>query len=374
MRTLWWTVSVLAALLWATPLGAQDGMPKRPKLPKDADTNDARIYEEWGNRDQTPWDKAHDAYYWAWRLEPSVTDYLYQRYRALYYRQPEGWRVEFDRGATYVAKSKEAKLIDSLWSEVLERDPFPYLQSPCYYADLTAEIRDPLTAGIVHYQRNCYPQAAEKLGQALVKDPALLGARITRARALFFSRQYRAAAADIQIVLDSLRARDEKYVGVWYNTKELLEHMVGLALLQARDTAGAKAALGRALTENLSYFPAHAELSQIAMDQKQIPMALQEAELAVGLEENDGVLHYDYGVLLFRSGKMAEAEEQFEKAVELEPYWAGARWMLALTLDQEKKGEEAAAAYEAFLVRAPRRENVRIKEAQDRVVALRAGS
>jgi Tfp pilus assembly protein PilF len=372
-------ISVLCLLMVAPALSAQEALPKRPKLPRDADTNDARAYANAVRIDArdfstTPWDKLHDAYYWAARLEPNVPEYYYARYVALLNRQPDQWYFEWINGAEYVMKSKTAKLIDSLYADAVQRAPFARFDLPCRDPGLTAQIKDPLTAGIWHYRRDCFQFAVQKLREALAADSSLVLTRLTLARALFFTQQYRDAAVEIQVVLDSLRARDQKYLGQWYNSKEFLERSLALALLRARDIPGARAALGRALTEDLSYYPAHATLAQIAMDQGQIPMALQEAELAVGLEENDGVLRYDYGVLLFRSGKIAEAEEQFKKAAELEPYWAEARRQLAVTLDRQDKRDEAIAAYEAFLARAPKRENVRIKEAQDRIAALRPGS
>jgi Tfp pilus assembly protein PilF len=364
-------LTALCALILAPALAAQDGIPKRPKLPKDSDTNDARVYVAWGDLGATPWDKAHDAYYWAWRLEPHITAYLHKRYLALYWRQPAGWREEFDRGAKYVLKSKDAKLIDSLWPEILKRNPFPHLLSPCYYPELV-DSRDPMVAGLQFHNQGCHRQAAERLETALARRPQHWGLRLRRAQSLFFTREYRAAAAEVQVVLDTLRNKDEKYLDQWYNTKEFLEYMVAMALFRARDIPGAKAALGRALTENLSYYPAHAMLSQIAMDQGDISVALQEADLAVGLREDDGVLRFDYGVLLHRAGKLAEAEAQLKRAIELEPYWADARRILAITLDRLNKREEAVAAYEAFVARAPQRENIQIREAQERVAALRA--
>lgn len=369
MRILW----LLLSMALTPPLAAQDGMPRRPKLPRDADTNDARAYVAYGDLDQTPWSKSHDAYYWAWRLEPNQTSYLYARWQALYFQQPAGWRLEYGKGANYVLKSKEAKLIDSLYPEILQRDPFPTLQTPCVFPELV-DSRDHVIAGLDFYYRGCYRQSAERLQAALAKDPSLLGLRLQRARALYYAQQYRGAAAEVQIVLDSLRARDEKHLGPWYNTKEALEHMVAAALLRARDIPAARAALGRALTENLSYHPAHALLSRIAMDQGDIPAALQEAELAVGLREGDGALRFNYATLLTRAGKLAEAEVQLAKAVELEPYWAEARWLLAWVLDKQDKRPEAVSAYREFLARAPKRENVRIKEAEERIAALQAGS
>jgi predicted Zn-dependent protease len=239
------------------------------------------------------------------------------------------------------------------------------------YPDLV-DSRDPLVASLMFIDQGCHQHAADRMTAALERKPHLWVLRLARARSLFISQRYREAASEIQIVLDTLRARDEKYIGQVYNTKELLEHMVAVALLRVRDVAGAKAAVGRALSENLSYYPAHAMLSQILMDQRDIAGALQEAELAVGLRENNGVLRYHYGVLLYRSGKLAESEEQLRKAVELEPYWAEAHRQLAVTLDQQNKREETIAAYQAFLARAPKRENIRVKEAEERVAALGA--
>jgi tetratricopeptide (TPR) repeat protein len=362
----------LASTTLVSPLVAQHDAVRRPKLPSNADTNDAQAYVAWANRRDVDWKKAYAAYHWAWRLEPNVTAYRYAEYVALLNRQPAKWLDEWFRGAAYVTKSKEAKAIDSLYAEVLKRDPFPHLQGPCMYPDLV-EARDPLTAGFEFFLRGCYPQAAEKVAQGTVKDPSALGARFYRAQALFFTRQYKASAAEVQVILDSLRARDEKYVGPWYNTKEQLEYMLAVALLRARDGAGARAALGRALTENLAYYPAHAELAQIAMDQRDIQTALQEADLAVGLKEDDGVLRFDYGILLYRAGRLEDAEVQLRKAVEREPYWAESYRQLAIVLDHEGKAADAIEQYENFVARAPRRLHVRAEECEARIVELRAG-
>jgi Flp pilus assembly protein TadD len=154
-------------------------------------------------------------------------------YVALVNRQPDQWYLEWISGADYVVQSKTAKLIDSLYADAVGRGPFVRFDLPCRDPGLTALIQNPLTAGLVHFRRDCYQFAVQKLREAVSADPTL---------------------------------------------------------------------------------------ARIAVDQGQIPTALQEAELAVGLKENDGVLRYDYGVLLYRAGKIAEAEEQFAKAVELEPY------------------------------------------------------
>ena len=350
---------------------AQDDPPKRPKLGNDADTNDARAYYAWGNQANVSRARTAEARYWAYRLEPNDVSYFYGWWRALLAKQPVNWQADYFAGAKYAVKSREAKLIDSLRPDILQRNPFPFVRTPCYYPELV-DSRDPVVASLMFLDRGCHQHAAERILAALERKPEYWGLHVERARSLFILQRYREAGAEITIVLDSLRGRDDKYLGAWYNTKEFLEHMLAVTLYRGRDIPGARGALERALTENLSYYPAHAMLSQIAMDQGDIKGALQEAELAVGLREHDGVLRYDYGVLLYRAGKLAEAEVQLAKAVELEPYWAEARRQLAVSIDKQDKRDEAVAAYEAFLARAPKRENIRITEAEERVAALRA--
>jgi hypothetical protein len=114
---------VLAPALWA-----QDAMPKRPKLPRDADTNDAQAYFEFGLRQgRNPW-RAHDAFHWASRLEPSQPVYLYARYHALISRQPADWQRNYVEGAEFIMKSKDGRLVDSVLGDVMVRDPFAYPQ------------------------------------------------------------------------------------------------------------------------------------------------------------------------------------------------------------------------------------------------------
>jgi Tfp pilus assembly protein PilF len=280
--------------------------------------------------------------------------------------------VAYERGDRKTNESKEAKHIDSLWTELLRRDPFPYIEGPCILLPGIDQERDPMIAGIVYSWSHCPERAAQKLGEALQKDPKLSRVRFIRALNLYFNRQFSASGQEVQVLLDTLRARDETTLGSSYFTKELFEHMLAVTRLRARDTAQAHAALTRALTENLGYYPARLALAKIAMDRRDVATALQEAEQAIELRGDDGFLRYEYATLLRRAGKMPEAAAEFARVIELEPHWADARRQLALVLDQQNRREEAIAAYQAFLDRAPRRENIRIKEAQDRISALKA--
>lgn len=124
MRLLRWaTVLIVIA---AAPLAAQKpkDAPKRPSLPANADTCDARAYFALGMSvlETTPW-KAADAFYWATRLEPMWPDAVYARRIALLMTDPvrlSGY-MEGNRGTV---RSKAIREIDALMQRALTLDPF----------------------------------------------------------------------------------------------------------------------------------------------------------------------------------------------------------------------------------------------------------
>jgi Tfp pilus assembly protein PilF len=364
----------LAITVATAPALAAQSAPRRPKLPADADTNDAEAYYTWAARPNVDWGKKHDADYWAWRLEPHETGYLYALYLALWYRQPWQWRLEHEAGASYVVKSQAARRIDSVFVELLMRDPYPYLPYLCRLDEQVDRDQDKVYVGLVHWDNHCYDRANAAFGQALVKDPSLLVAHMYRARGFFFRRQYDSTVVELNTLLDSLRARDLAYLTQAYNSKAMLEYMVGLAHTKRRDWDAARAALGRALTEDLSFYPAHSALARLELEANHSAAAIAEYDLAVGLNGDDGVLRQDYGFALLELGDGAAAETQLREAVRLEPYWALPHFNLAVALARQGKRDEAIVEYEAFVVRCPRRLAPQAVQARSRIDALRKAS
>jgi Tfp pilus assembly protein PilF len=361
----------LPAVLAALPLAAQS-VPRRPKLPADADTNDAEAYYAWAAGSNVGWSKKHDADYWAWRLEPHETGYLYAMFLALWYSQPWQWRREHEAGVSDVVKSKTARRLDSVFTELLMRDPFPHLPYPCLLDARVDRDRDKVYVGLVHWDNHCYDQANAAFGQALQKDPRLLIAHMYRARGFFYRRQYDSTVVELNTLLDSLRARDLAYLHQTYNSKAMLEYMVGIAQTRRGDRDGARAALGRALTEDLSFYPAHSALARLNLEARDSAGAIAEYDLAVGLKGDDGVLRQDYGYALLELGDPGAAETELREAARLEPYWALPHFNLAVALARQGKRDEAIAAYEAFIARCPRRLESQAAEARDRIAKLRA--
>lgn len=374
---------VLVALAVATaPLAAQSAViptldgkePKRPRLAAGADTNDASAYNDYADERDTPYKKSFDAYYWALRLEPAHNYYRLKLSDALFWAQSWEWRAERAAGAEFVVKSKESRLVDSLENMAYYRSPFENLfATQCrldkdtyeYYKD------DAFLHAWYYYVRRCYPQASEAFPKYLAKRPGDLGARMMLVRSYYWTRQWGNALREIDVTLDSLRARDAKRTYRFLLSKEVLETMRGDIYLAQEDYFNAKKAYGKALEENLTYWPAHVRLARAALAQNELPEALQEFEQAIQLAPDEATIRFEYGLALLNNGRRhADAEKAFRRALELEPHWAMTRFNLAVTLDNQGKGPDALAMYRDYLARAPRDQARWINRSRERVAAL----
>jgi tetratricopeptide (TPR) repeat protein len=373
------TVVAVSFCVAAAPVLAQkdkkSAEPKRPRIMADADTNDARAYYAFGNRKEVPWDKTYDAWYWAHRLSPDNPRYRLAMYEAYQSRQSSEWWWLYLDGAEFVVKSKEAKRLDSLFYEVMVRDPFihiPRATGRCQVPDWIQEVGDVRMEGQLYFNFGCFNTAVAKLDTALAKRPKLLGLRETRANAFYALGRYAEAVAELQKIIDELRAREQKQLVHVYQTKAMYEYMIGMIHRQAQNEEAAREAFGRSLAEDLSFFPGHQRLAELAVMRGDSAAAVAEYEQAVQLREDDGGLRLGYGQVLMSAQRYADAEAQFRRLVALEPHFALGYWALAESLDRQKKAAEAAETYTAFLARAPRREAEMIATAAERVAALKA--
>jgi Tfp pilus assembly protein PilF len=158
-----------------------------------------------------------------------------------------------------------------------------------------------------------------------------------------------------------------------YESKALLEHSLGAVLQQKGDTAAAREAYGRALQEDLSFYPAHIALSSMSMAAGDTARALSSMDLAVELSPDNAALHYDYALLLIRARKVDQAVTELKKATALEPMYAAPLLILGHVTDRAGPGFEQAALdyFRAYLARAARDDAGRAS-AEARVAALEA--
>lgn len=396
MRSVRVLLFVLVGCVMALPAQAQRLGPevKRPKLMAGADTNDASAYLAHGTRviDESP-ETASQAFYWAARLDPSLPDALYGRRVSLLMRKPTLLK-QFMEGGRRARENKDLKAIDSLRMRAFRLDPFLYLRFDrsmmlAYYRQAAGidfgsmsqsqidrevsqylESSGPSTRAWLYYSQGRFDQAVLEYDMA-IKRYKSAGLRFDKARALAIQSLNKPALEETQLALQQMRSEDadkDEQV-VFYSSKAMLEHAAGILYSRLGQADSAKAAYGRAMAEDLSYFAAHIELGKMALKANDSATAVSELGLAAELASDEPFVHYLYGSTLVATGAHADAIAPLKKAIDLEPLYAAPHFALGQALEKTGDTAGAKAQYTAFLAMAARRDQNRAIATQ-RLAAL----
>ncbi len=369
---------------------------KRPKLAADADTNDAAAYYTFATRnlEEKPAQSAA-GFYWAARLDPSSADALDGRRAALIMRKYALYKLYMDGGKRARA-SKELRSIDSLQMRALRLDPLYYRKNDrtllwtylrkelmrdypqASTGEVDMAIREYLTSGSA-YMRAWLAYSEGRMEEAIreyessmkkVKHPGYI--RLDLARAMATAGRYPAAIKEFGIAIDEISKMEEDKDEdvIFYNSKAMAEHSRAIIYWQLRQPDSAKAVLGRAITEDLSYYAAHVELGKLALAERDTATALSELALAAELAADEPIVHYLQGSTMLAAGQHAEAVAPLKKALELEPFHAASHFTLAQALDRSGDAAGARASYTTYLSLAPLRDQERRTVAKERLAAL----
>jgi len=184
------------------------------------------------------------------------------------------------------------------------------------------------TYGAAHYE---LAQVDRKLGKAEESQQEI---------SLYL--QHRTLVPPIEDPLrDELRQLDQA-------APSLLER--GVELKEAGRVEDAIAATERALQLDPTLVQAHVNLITLYGETGDLRKAGEHYQAAVNLDPNHFPdTYYDYGVLLMKEGKPAEAEAAFRKALEINPRYADAHNNLGYLLESQGKIAEAVDQYRAAL-------------------------
>lgn len=381
---------VIVAGVSAAPVeGQRLGPPaKRPKLAAGADTNDAQAYLSLAARElEAAPDAAAAAFYWAARLDPSSADALYGRRIALLMRKPSTLAVVMEGKKS--RSGKEYRMMDSLHLRALWLDPLLYRRFDrtmimAYYrnanrTDFGSASPSELDRAILAYldrasesYKGWFAYSSGRMDQALVHYenalrlyPKSAGLRMDRGRVFAIKGQVTPALADFTAAITLIKDREAKKDEdvIFYDSKALAEHSIGLLWAQKGDLDSATAAFGRATAEDLSYHPAHVALGVIALGRRDSVTAVNELSLAAELAVDDPWTQFLYGDALVATGQHAEAEAPLKKAIALEEYFAAPHFALGKALEKSDPAA-ARASYERFIALAGRRDVNRAAAAQ----------
>jgi tetratricopeptide (TPR) repeat protein len=401
-------IFALACVSLAAPLAAQrgraaSGPPRRPSLGVDADSNNAMGYYMHGvnfiERDPA---EAAASFYWASRLNPGWSDALYGEYVARLLTD-KNRLVDYMRGQRGVLRSREIQHIDSLYAQARTIDPFlvrrfdrtllhTWLQT---WAENEVRREDPTgvnPAAIAHWidtellrgddelqawmaaSEGRNTQALTSYQRAISQSRHKSGLRADLARVHYQMGSYDPALAAMQQAIQEWRKEDgDDRIVILYQSKAVLEHSIGVLHEAKHDVAAAREAYGRALQEDIAYYPAHLRLSTLALAAGDTTSALSEMDLAVQIRGDEPSLRMSYGRLLVSAARYQEAEEQFKKAAELDPDYSAPYFVLARLYDGSGMHDQALEQYRGYLAHAGRTE-AQVDAVRQRVEQLAAES
>jgi Tfp pilus assembly protein PilF len=206
----------------------------------------------------------------------------------------------------------------------------------------------------IAYGRGDFSGALDHYAKALSTARDKAGIRLDRGRILAMQGKTASAVAEFQAAIEEMRTEDKKDLVVFYNSKALAEYSIAVLEEGAGDAAAAHEAYGRALQEDLAFYPAHIRLGLLALGAHDTTTAMSELALAAQIAPNEPHVRYLNGYVLIGAHHYAEASGELKAATELEPYYALPYFWLGRVSEQLEKGPEALAAYEKFLERASR--------------------
>lgn len=368
-------LAIAACLGLSASLAAAQRIPERPNLPNGADRNDAWSYYRLGQTVlQREPEKAANAFYWAARLNPVWAEAYYGRRVALLLTDRRKLTRYF-RGDESAVRSKEAMAIDSLYLYALNLNPFlgpqfDYLileaviqelsnqaatrtggsaTEYAYAMDVYLAQGPPEWRAVRAYREGNYADALSLYAKAIEHSKEKASLLAERGRLFYQIGQQDSALVVLTQALQEMRKADKDDIVFLYQSKALMEERIGLIHQVKGNTKAAKEAFGRALEEDLSYFPAHVQLALLGLETGDTATVMSEMDVAVQIKPDDAGVRYQYGFALGSLNKLKDAEVQLKKAVELDPDFAAPHFILSEVYQATRRKPDALTEIKAFL-------------------------
>jgi tetratricopeptide (TPR) repeat protein len=374
-------LTLIWMLVVVTTAAAAQKRPSTPSRPAVADPNSALAYYRMGMAKLGSDNQgAADALYWALELEPSWPEALYARRIAVLRSDPS----DLVRYMRWDKKTRRAlAAVDSGHFRALMQNPFVYrdldrelvldyyraaidenirrragtqdigpdlrYQIDNYLADLMRDDSDPETKAWIAFSERRFPEALRLYAKAIGKKHENPDAHEERATIFFLQQQYDSAQSELRHAIAEHKKKDDKERVVVYQPKAMLEFKLATVQLNQGKLEDAKEALGRSLAEDLSFYPAHLTLSNIALIEKDSAMAIRELGLAVELGPSDPRPLMSQAALSLELNNSDDAITSLTKVIQMKPLYATPHRLLGDAAS--RKGDKAAAlaAYQKFL-------------------------
>jgi len=356
-----------------------------------ADSNDAEVqyYLALAHWQKHHWKEADSLLRFVIRLDPRFAEAYLALAHLPYARRPTLADEQY-RGVVSQQLRPVLEEADRLYQRAFRTDPLVDLRA----FSVIYEIEDPRTADLTALQHMRYLRywawwddlgmgryesaydRLQKLGQSEFdesKHPDRVPNYVLMYRGLAaaHSRQYGAAMADFQALLDRTLKQQQRDEMVHVPLKDNEYRFMLAALNDVTGHRDRAAALYReALQNDLGLVMAHTYLAAIHERAGHADSALVERQRAAEVSEDDPTVLFDYAASLFNVQRTIDAEEPLLKAVKLSPRYAPAYYLLGRVQEDLGLGAEARDAYTRFLAMAPQRLRDLIADAKRRLAAL----
>lgn len=301
--------------------------------------------------------EAGAAFLWASQLDPSRGEPLYGRWATAMMGLSLQELSSYLRSEATILRRPDIRLADSLRDLALTRNPFVHRGLDATVIDRFpgnfSDGRD--TRAWLAYSNGDFRRAIELHTRSI--DQGVRGAvwrRFDRALAYVSTGDLPAAEADLRVLLDTLRAREEsERIAPSYQSKHFLLYMIGRIQVQRRDLAGARQSFGDALVEDASFAYGHLGLASVSRAERKNAQAAGEFALAIELAPNDGYLRYLHAQVLYDLSQFERAAEEAKRAAEIEPEWALPELLLGRARERQERLPEAFTHYARYVELAP---------------------
>jgi tetratricopeptide (TPR) repeat protein len=329
-----------------------------------ADTNNAVAYYNLGlgytaNRN---YEEALNYFHKTIEREPHFSDAYFAIYCVEFARDKKLYAKAFEEEELEPEIQKKIDKIRSYFEYAILYDPFfdwklstlllerrPITDNP-----FTQMLIDRIYEGLVQFRLGNYEKAVKEFDYLIEKNPEFRHAYLFRGIAQAQIQNYKEAIENFQFLIDKLEEYNkEKVLPVYLNPAELY-YLIAFAYLRDGNLDEAEKTFKKVITENMGFYMAHYQISNICKMRGDYAGALKEINAAIIGNPNNAIFHFSKGVCLNTMRRDWEAIQEYKKAISLNPNYPKSYYTLAVVSESIGNKENAVKNYRSFIDKAPK--------------------
>jgi tetratricopeptide (TPR) repeat protein len=324
------------------------------------------------------YEEALEYFHKALEIEPHFSDAYFAIYCVEFAKDKKLYKKAFDDKEYDPETEKKINEVRSYFNYALFYNPFfdwkistiflersPYSDTP-----FTPMIIKIIYDGIAKFRTGNYEKAIERFDYVIEEWPEYRLPYFLRGISQAQLQKYEEAIKDFRFLIDKLEEYNkEKVLPIYLNPAELY-YWIGFAYLKQEKLDKAEETFKKVIMENMGFYMAHYQISNICKMRGDYAGALKEVDAAIIAKPDDPIFHFSKGVCLNTMSRDWEAMQEYNNAISINPKFYKSYYALAIILESIGNKEEAAENYQNFIDKAPKSMNEFIEKAQTRIDSL----